>query len=66
MRTIMYSEALREAMQEEMRKDRNVLLIGEDVGQGYRGAFGVSKGLYEEFGPRQIIDTPICENAIIG
>jgi pyruvate/2-oxoglutarate/acetoin dehydrogenase E1 component len=66
MRTLMYSEALREAMQEEMRKDRNVLLIGEDVGQGYRGAFGVSAGLYDEFGSKQIIDTPICENAIIG
>ncbi len=66
MRTIMYSEALREAMQEEMRKDKNVFLIGEDVAQGYRGAFGVSKGLYEEFGAKQVIDTPICENAILG
>lgn len=66
MRTIMYSEAIREAIQEEMRKDKKVLLIGEDVAQGYRGAFGVSKGLYEEFGEKQIIDTPICENAIIG
>ncbi len=66
MRTLMYSEALREAMQEEMRKDKNVLLIGEDVAQGYKGAFGVSKGLYEEFGEKQVIDTPICENAIIG
>ncbi len=66
MRTIMYSEAIREAMQEEMRKDKKVFLIGEDVAQGYRGAFGVSKGLYEEFGAKQVIDTPICENAIIG
>ena len=66
MRTIMYSEALREAMQEEMRKDKKVFLIGEDVAQGYQGAFGVSKGLYEEFGAKQVIDTPICENAILG
>ena len=66
MRTIMYSEAIREAMREEMRKNRQVLLIGEEVGQGYGGAFGVSKGLFDEFGPQQVIDTPICESAIIG
>jgi pyruvate/2-oxoglutarate/acetoin dehydrogenase E1 component len=66
MRTIMYSDALREAMREEMRKDPRVILIGEDVGQGYAGAFGVSKGLFEEFGAKQILDTPICESTIIG
>ena len=41
MRTIQYSDALREAMREEMIKDENVVLIGEEVGQGYRGCFGV-------------------------
>jgi pyruvate dehydrogenase E1 component beta subunit len=66
MRTIKYSDALREAMREEMIKDENVVLIGEDVGQGYRGCFGVSTGLYEEFGPERIIDTPISENSILG
>ena len=66
MRTIKYSEALREAMREEMAKDENVVLVGEDVGQGYRGCFGVSTGLYEEFGPDRIIDTPISENSILG
>ncbi len=66
MRDITYSEALREAMQEEMKKDKNVILIGEDVGEGYKGCFGVSKGLIEEFGPGQIIDTPISENSILG
>ena len=66
MRDITYSEALREAMTEEMKKDKNVILIGEDVGEGYKGCFGVSKGKFEEFGPQQIIDTPISENSILG
>ncbi len=66
MREITYSDALREAMREEMKKDKNVILIGEDVGGGYKGCFGVSKGLLEEFGPEQIIDTPISENSILG
>ena len=66
MREITYSQALKEAMGEEMKKDKNVILIGEDVGQGYEGCFGVSKGLFEEFGPQQIIDTPISENSILG
>jgi acetoin:2,6-dichlorophenolindophenol oxidoreductase subunit beta len=66
MRDITYSQALKEAMAEEMKKDKNVILIGEDVGEGYEGCFGVSKGLFEEFGPQQIIDTPISENSILG
>ncbi len=66
MREITYGEALREAMAEEMRKDEDVILIGEDVGKGYRGCFGVSTGLFEEFGPERIIDTPISENTILG
>lgn len=66
MREITYAEALREAIREEMRKDRGVILIGEDVGQGYAGVFGVSHGLYDEFGPDRIIDTPIAENSILG
>jgi pyruvate dehydrogenase E1 component beta subunit len=65
-RDLTYAEALREAMREEMKKDKGVFLVGEDVGQGYRGCFAVSTGLYEEFGPSQIIDTPISENTILG
>jgi len=65
-RELTYAGALREAMREEMKKDKDVFLIGEDVGQGYRGCFAVSTGLYEEFGPDQIIDTPISENTILG
>lgn len=64
-REITYLEAVREAMSQEMRRDKEVFLIGEDVGV-YGGAFGVSKGMLEEFGPKRIIDTPISEAAIAG
>lgn len=66
MRVIKYSDALREAIREEMIRDEKVILIGEEVGQGYRGCFAVTTGLYEEFGPDRIIDTPIAENSIMG
>jgi len=65
MREITYAEAIREAMSEEMRRDENVFLMGEDVGV-YCGAFGVTKGMLEEFGPERIIDTPISETAFVG
>ncbi len=58
-------EALREAMRQAMQKDDRVFLIGEDIGV-YGGAFGVSAGLLEEFGPKRIIDTPISEAGIAG
>ncbi|MBS1616566.1 MAG: pyruvate dehydrogenase complex E1 component subunit beta [Bacteroidetes bacterium] len=60
MRTIHFREALREAMQEEMRRDERVFLMGEEVAQ-YHGAYKVSQGMLEEFGPRRVIDTPIAE-----
>lgn len=66
MKSIRYSEALKEAIREEMIKDEGVIMIGEEIGQGYRGCFAVSTGLYEEFGPDRIIDTPIAENSIMG
>lgn len=65
MREITYAEAIREAMSEEMRRDENVIFIGEDIGL-YGGAFGVSVGMFEEFGPRRVKDTPISEAAIAG
>ena len=65
MREITYAEAIREAMSEEMRRDENVIFIGEDIGV-YGGAFGVSVGMLEEFGPRRVKDTPISEAAIAG
>ena len=58
-------EAIAEAMAEEMRRDPNVILIGEDVGK-FGGAMGASKGLFDEFGEGRVIDTPISEAAIIG
>jgi 2-oxoisovalerate dehydrogenase E1 component beta subunit len=60
-----YLEAIREALVEEMRRDAKVLVLGEDVG-AYGGAFGVTQGLYDEFGEMRVIDTPISESAIIG
>lgn len=66
MREITYSDTLREAIRLAMIKDKNVIMIGEEIGQGYAGVFGVSRGLYDEFGPDRIIDTPIAENSIMG
>jgi pyruvate dehydrogenase E1 component beta subunit len=60
MREIAFRQALREAMQEEMRKDPNVFLMGEEVAE-YNGAYKVSQGMLDEFGPKRIIDTPIAE-----
>ncbi len=60
-----YASAIKEAISEEMRRDENVYMLGEDIGV-YRGAFGVSGGLLEEFGPERIIDTPISETAFVG
>jgi len=65
MREISYMEALREAMQQAMERDDRVFLIGEDIGV-YGGAFGVSAGLIDKFGPERIIDTPISEAGIAG
>jgi pyruvate dehydrogenase E1 component beta subunit len=58
-------EALRDAMAEEMRRDAKVLLMGEEVAQ-YQGAYKVSQGLLEEFGPKRVIDTPITEHGFAG
>ncbi len=65
MREITYREALREALREEMLRDENVFIAGEDVGI-YGGAYAVTKGLYEEFGEERVKDTPISEAAIVG
>ena len=58
-------EALRDAMAEEMRRDPEVFLLGEEVAQ-YQGAYKVSQGLLDEFGPKRIIDTPITEQGFAG
>jgi pyruvate/2-oxoglutarate/acetoin dehydrogenase E1 component len=64
-REISFSEAIREAMVEEMRRDPSVFLIGEDVG-AFGGVWGVSAGMLEEFGEERVRDTPISEIAIVG
>ncbi|MDN5311773.1 MAG: acetoin:2,6-dichlorophenolindophenol oxidoreductase subunit beta [Thermoanaerobacteraceae bacterium] len=61
----LYIDALREGLREEMLRDENVFIIGEDVGL-YGGAFGVTKGLFQEFGEDRVKDTPISEAAIAG
>ncbi len=59
-RVIQFREALREAMSEEMRRDERVFLMGEEVAE-YNGAYKVSQGMLDEFGPKRVIDTPISE-----
>ena len=65
MRELTYTQALREALAEEMRRDPNVLIMGEDIGE-YGGVFRVTEGLIHEFGPARIKDTPITESAFVG
>ena len=65
MKTLTYAQAIHEALAEEMRRDKKVVVLGEDVGK-LGGVFRVTKGLLEEFGPERVMDTPLSENAIIG
>ncbi|SFB00365.1 pyruvate dehydrogenase E1 component beta subunit [Lentibacillus halodurans] len=65
MREITYMEAVREAMSQEMRKNEDVFILGEDIGV-YGGAFGVTRGMIEEFGPERVRNTPISESGIAG
>jgi pyruvate/2-oxoglutarate/acetoin dehydrogenase E1 component len=65
MREITYADAIREALCEEMRADPRVFLLGEDIGL-YGGAFGVTKGMFQEFGEERVRDTPLSEHAITG
>ena len=58
-------EAIREAMSEEMRRDKDVFLMGEEVGQ-YQGAYKISQGMLDEFGPNRVLDTPITEHGFTG
>ncbi|HWR18693.1 MAG TPA: alpha-ketoacid dehydrogenase subunit beta [Clostridia bacterium] len=65
MKEITYSQAINDAISEEMRRDETVFMMGEDIGV-YCGAFGVSRGMIGEFGPERIMDTPIAEQAFVG
>ncbi len=62
---IYYSKAVNEALDEELARDLNVVLIGEDIGV-YGGAFGVTRGLLEKHGPKRFLETPISENSFVG
>jgi len=64
-RVISYREALREGLREALLRDERVFLMGEDVGR-YGGTYAVSRGLYDEFGPERIRDTPLSESAFVG
>ena len=65
MRVIQFREALREALSEEMRKDPDIFLMGEEVAE-YNGAYKVSQGMLDEFGAKRVIDTPIAELGFAG
>src|SRR5438270_7884556 len=65
MPVIQFREALNQAMSEEMERDDRVFLMGEEVAE-YNGAYKVSQGMLERFGPRRVIDTPISEEGFAG
>ncbi|MGB0041163.1 MAG: alpha-ketoacid dehydrogenase subunit beta, partial [Terriglobales bacterium] len=65
MPTLTYLEAIRQGIWEEMERDPSVFCIGEDIGI-YGGAFKVTDGFIDRFGPERVIDTPIAESAIVG
>lgn len=65
MAVIMYRQALNLALREEMRRDPNVFIIGEDIAE-YQGAYRVTEGLLQEFGEKRVMDTPISEEVIVG
>jgi len=62
---ISYQEAIREALREEMARDERVFLLGEDIGK-HGGVFGVTRTLWDQFGPEQVRNTPISGNSIVG
>lgn len=65
MKVLQFREALREAMNEEMRTDDTIFVMGEEVAE-YNGAYKVTQGMLDEFGPERVIDTPIAENGFAG
>jgi pyruvate/2-oxoglutarate/acetoin dehydrogenase E1 component len=64
-RQLSMAEAINEALRHEMRRDPNIVLLGQDIG-AYGGTFGVYKGLFDEFGPERVRDGPLCEAATAG
>jgi pyruvate/2-oxoglutarate/acetoin dehydrogenase E1 component len=66
LRQVSYRDALREALFEEMQRDKTVFLLGEDIGRDWEGAFKITRDLAKEFGDDRVRDTPISESAIVG
>jgi len=66
MREITFSQGINEAVDEEMKRDPRVFILGEDVGKHWGGAMGELKGLFDKHGPKRVLDTPISETAILG
>ena len=65
MATITYRQALHDTLREELLRDENVFLLGEEIGT-FEGSYKITAGLLNEFGPKRVVDTPICENGFIG
>src|SRR5260370_7816280 len=65
MRELTYAQAINEGIREEMRREPRMMVLGEDVGK-YGGVFGVTRGLYDEFGGERVRDCPLNEAAIVG
>ena len=65
MRSITMSQAINEALRDELRKQPEMVLLGQDIGL-YGGTFGVYRGLFEEFGAERVRDGPLCESATVG
>src|SRR5947209_18721617 len=60
-----YRQALHDTLREELQRDENVFLLGEKIGN-FEGSYKITAGLLKEFGPRRVVDTPICENGFVG
>ncbi|HZU02756.1 MAG TPA: alpha-ketoacid dehydrogenase subunit beta, partial [Ktedonobacteraceae bacterium] len=65
MADITYRQALHDVLREELQRDENVFLIGEEIGT-FEGSYKITAGLLKEFGPKRVVDTPICENGFVG
>ena len=66
MKTVTYAQAFNEAVDEEMTRDKNVFVLGEDIGQFWGNALGEYKGLFNKYGAERLRQTPISETAIVG
>ena len=66
MKEVTYLQAINEAVDEEMERDPNVFILGEDIGKSWGAFFGEFRGLFDKYGPKRVRETPISETAILG